>query len=150
MARMHSRKHGKAGSNSPVNRTVPSWARSAEEVELLVSKLAKEGYTPSKIGLVLRDMYGVPTTKLVAEKKITTILKEKEQLQELPEDLTALIKRAINIRNHLEENKQDQTARRGLILTESKIKRLVKYYKGTGRIAQDWKYHPDRIKLFVE
>ena len=150
MAKMHSRDKGKSGSTRPVNPTVPSWAREASEVELLVAKLAKDGKTPSEIGNILRDVYGVPTTKLIAKKKITQILKEKDLLKELPEDLMALIRKAVTVRDHIANNGQDKTAKRGLQLTESKIRRLVKYYKSTEKIPADWKYHPDKVRLYVD
>lgn len=150
MARMHSRDKGKSGSTKPVKKAAPSWARKGNEVELLVAKLAKEGHDPSQIGIILRDVYGVPTSRVVANKKITKILDEKGLTKEMPEDIMALIKKAIAIRSHLEGNHKDQPAKRGLQITESKIRRLAKYYKKTGKIASDWKYDPERIKLFVD
>ena len=65
-------------------------------------------------------------------------------------DLLALIKRAVFLRKHLEANKQDETAERGLILTESKIKRLTKYYKKTGKVKSEWKYDPERATMYIE
>jgi len=130
MARMHSRKRGKAGSKKPMKKVLPIWVRyKSKELELLIIKLAKEGKTPSQIGIVLRDIYGIPDEKLVTKKNITKILEEKKILPELPEDLTALIKKAISIKKHMEINKKDEKARFGLLLTESKIKRLTKYYQ---------------------
>jgi small subunit ribosomal protein S15 len=61
----------------------------------------------------------------------------------------ALIKRAVMIRKHIEENHKDMTGKRGLQLTESKIKRLVKYYKRTGVLDKTWKYDPEKVKLIV-
>ncbi len=150
MARMHSRRKGKAGSKKPIRKTVPSWLRyKPKEVELLVVKLAKEGYAPSKIGLFLRDTYGIPDVKLVTKKKITQILKENNLLPELPEDLTALIKKSIALIKHLEKNHQDKTAKRGLQLTESKIKRLIKYYKKVKKLPADYKYESEKAGLLV-
>ena len=51
---------------------------------------------------------------------------------------------------HLLENKKDMPAKRGLQLTESKILRLVKYYKKTGRIDSNWNYNPNQIKMYIE
>ena len=151
MAKMHSRKRGKSGSIRPAIKKVPSWvSRSQKEIELLISKLSKEGKTATQIGLVLRDEYGVPSTKVLAGKNITKILKEHKLLPKLPYDMLALIKRAIILRKHLEANKQDMAALRGLQLTESKIKRLMKYYKKNGKIDQEWKYDPKTAGLLVE
>jgi|TARA_B100002003_G_scaffold146367_1_gene135508 small subunit ribosomal protein S15 len=151
MARMHSRDKGKSKSVRPVKKTNLSWLTyKAKEVEMLVSKLAKEGKTASKIGLYLRDNYGIPSVKRVTEKTITQILAEKKLVKEIPEDLMALIKRTVILRKHLEKNHKDEPAKRGLHLTESKIKRLVKYYKSSKKLSMDWKYDPERIKLFIE
>lgn len=148
---MHSRKRGRSGSNKPLAPKKPIWVSHAQkELELIISKLAKEGHNPSKIGIILRDSYGIPSVQLVAGKKIQKILSEKKLLHELPEDLLALMKRAIMLRKHRENNKQDKSALRGLQLTESKIKRLAKHYKTTAKLPVDWKYDPNAVKLYVE
>lgn len=151
MARMHSRRKGKAGSKKPVKKTIPSWVRyKPKEAELLIVKLAKEGKDASEIGMILRDTYGIPIAKKAVGKKITQVLAEHKLASEIPEDLLALIKKSIAIRKHLEGNKHDEPAKRGLILTESKIRRLVKYYKRTGRLAEGWKFEPKKIRMYIE
>ena len=151
MARMHSRKKGKSGSSKPVNPVAPAWVPlKAKEIEMLIVKLAKEGVPASKIGLLLRDQYGIPSVKVVVGKSISALLKEKDLVNEIPEDLMALIRKAVLIRKHLEENHKDQPGKRGLILTESKILRLSKYYKGTGRLDASWKYDHKTIRLQVD
>jgi small subunit ribosomal protein S15 len=151
MARTHSRAKGVSGSKKPVKKSVPGWIRyKPKEVELLIGKLAKEGKSPSQIGLYLRDTYGIPDVKTLAGKKITKILDEKKLLTVVPEDLRALIKKAALIRKHLEENKQDKPALLGLQLTESKIKKLVKYYKLSGRMPVAWKYDPNKASTYLE
>ena len=150
MARMHSRAKGKSGSTKPSKPNL-TWVRyKSKEVELLVVKLAKQGLPPSQIGLVLRDSYGVPSVKLICKKSIVKILEEHDLKPELPEDLVALMKKFVRVKRHFEENKQDMTAKRGLQLTESKIRRLVKYYKRTGRLLSDWKFDVKRIRLYTE
>ncbi|MFO8016335.1 MAG: 30S ribosomal protein S15 [Candidatus Woesearchaeota archaeon] len=150
MSRMYSRDKGKSGSNKPVNRE-STWIRyKPKEVEMLIAKLAKEGMQPSEIGLFLRDSYGIPDVKSVTKKKISDITKEKGLAKELPEDLLNLIKKSVNIRKHLEENKQDKTALRGLQLTQSKIKRMAEYYKKAKVLPADWKFDAESIKFYVE
>lgn len=150
MARRYSGAKGKAGSKKPIKKAVPSWNRyGAREVEMLVVKLYKEGQKPSQIGLHLRDVYGIPDVKTLCGKAITTILKDKKVLDPMPEDLMALIKKLVMIKKHLEENKQDKVALRGLQLTESKIRRLIKYYKRTGKLAKDWTYDVNKAKLYI-
>ena len=47
---------------------------------------------------------------------------------ELPEDCYYLIKKAVSIRKHLERNRKDKDAKFRLILVESRIHRLARYY----------------------
>ena len=151
MARMHSRKKGVSGSTKPAKPSNPAWVTlKPKELEMIIVKMAKEGVNPSKIGLTLRDQYGVPNVKLVIGKTISAFLEEKDIRPDLPEDLMALIRKAVLIRNHLEENHKDEPGKRGLILTESKILRLSKYYKNSGRIPANWKYDHKTIRLLVD
>ena len=150
MARMHSGAKGKSGSKKPADKASYSWlGYKPKEVEMLIVKMA-EGKTPSQIGLTLRDSYGIPDARKIVKKKVTKVLETKKLLKELPEDLMALIRKAVDLMKHLEANKQDVVAKRGLQLTESKIKRLVKYYKNSGRIPETWKYDPKKAGIFVE
>ncbi|QHO19996.1 Protein SHOOT GRAVITROPISM [Arachis hypogaea] len=48
---------------------------------------------------------------------------------EIPEDLYHLIKKAISNRKHLERNRKDKDSKFRLILVESRIHRLARYYK---------------------
>lgn len=151
MARMYSRRKGKAGSKKPVKKVKPVWIRyTAKEIEQLVVKLVKAGKSASEIGIILRDTYGVPNVKTLTKKKISKILEENKVGPKLPYDLVALIKRDIAIMKHLDTNKKDMTARRGLMLTESKIRRLTKYYKGVGKLPSDWSYDRSKAKLLIE
>ncbi len=150
MARMHSRSKGKSGSKKPLKH-VPAWTPyQGKEVEKLVVKYAKTGKTNAEIGLLLRDSYGINSVKALVEKKIGSILKENKVRRKLPDDVTALIKRMIGIKAHLEKNKHDETAKRGLLLTDSKLRRLVKYYKRSGRLATDWTLDQEKLKMYLE
>lgn len=151
MARMYARKKGKAGSTKPLQPKKPFWLnKKPKEIELIIAKLAKEGNTASKIGIILRDSYGVPDAKVMLGKSITEVLRSKKLEKDIPEDLMALIKKTIKIRAHKEDNKQDMVSKRGLQLTDAKIRRLVKYYKGTGKLAEDWKFDPEKAKMFLD
>ena len=148
---MYSRKHGKSGSKKPVKKALPVWLRyKPEEVELLIAKLAKEGKNSSEIGIVLRDTYGISDVRILCKKKIFQILEEKKIAPELPDDLMALIRKSVAVRKHLETNHTDETAKRGLILTESSIKRLTKHYKRTGKLSSEWKFDPERAGFFTK
>jgi len=151
MARMHSRDKGKSRSKKPTEKIKVKWIRyKPKEIELMVLKLAKQDHKPSEIGLILRDSYGIPSVKDVLGKSILAILKEHKLAGELPEDLLSLIKKSVSVKKHLEENHKDKTASRGLRLTQSKINRLVKYYKKTKVLPQDWKYDEGKFKLLAE
>ncbi|MBS3152458.1 30S ribosomal protein S15 [Candidatus Woesearchaeota archaeon] len=150
MARMYSRKKGRAGSKKPtVTKPQPWITYTPEEVEQLIVKIAKTGKTSAQIGLVLRDNYGIPDVHKLSKKKINQVLKEHKLTQKIPEDLVALIKKEINIIKHLEGNKKDMPSRRGLLLTGSKIKRLTKYYKRNGVLPTDWKYSREQAKITI-
>jgi small subunit ribosomal protein S15 len=151
MARVYSRKRGQSGSSKPTVKKDQSWlGHKGKEVELLVVKLAKDGNRPSQIGIMLRDTYGVPDVKATTEKTITGILTEKNLQGKFPEDMLSLMKRRVQIRKHMDTNKKDMTALRGVQITDSKIRRLVKYYKKTGKVSKDWNYNPDEIKMIME
>ena len=151
MSRMHSGSKGKAGSKHPIKKSVPSWNRfKQKEVELLIVKLAKEGLKGSQIGMHLRDTYGIPDSKLITHKTIGEILGEKHLGGQIPEDLLALMRKAIHVKKHMELNKQDTTAKRGFQLAESKIKRLINYYKASGRLPQDWHYDLEKMKVYAQ
>lgn len=148
---MHTRRRGKSGSAKPSRATLPEWIDySPEELEETIEKLSEEGHTPSEIGTILRDQYGVPTAKLAIGKKITQVLQEKKQSNKLPEDLRNLLARAVNLQRHLQENPKDSHSKRGLEQVESKIRRLVKYYKRRGRLPKDWEYKSERAELLLE
>jgi len=150
MARIHSRKKGKSGSTRPPRLEKPVWVeRSGKEVEEDVVKLAKKGYSKSMIGTILRDSHGVPLVKVITGKKVSKILEENDIESALPEDLTNLVKKALNIRNHLEDNHKDLEGRKGLQRTESKIYRLIKYYKKKKVLAPDFKYDPEKVRTLV-
>ncbi|MGC8812266.1 MAG: 30S ribosomal protein S15 [Candidatus Aenigmatarchaeota archaeon] len=132
-------------------RFVPKWVKyKKKEVEDLVIKLAKEGNTSARIGMILRDQYGIPDVKAITGKSITEIMKENNLYPQFPEDLLSLFRRAVKLRDHLEKNKADKHSLRGLQLLESKIRKLSKYYIRKGVLPKDWKYSPEEVKLLVQ
>ena len=150
MARMHSRKKGKSKSYKPYVTEIPEWVNSKpDEVEELIVNFHKKGISQSEIGIKLRDEYAVPSVKLVCKKKISSVLDEASVLAKFPEDLINLIKRAINLRKHLSENRKDLSSTHGLKRIESKIYRLAAYYRKSKRIPVDWKYRPDTAGILV-
>jgi len=139
---------GKSHSTRPITRRSPSWCRyTSEEVEALVVKLAREGNSPSKIGVVLRDQYGIPLVKPIVGKSITEILKDNDLAPTIPEDLGMLIRKASRLHAHLERNRGDRHNKRALQIVESKIHRLSNYYKNKGVLPRDWKYTPTVLAI---
>lgn len=151
MARMYSRKKGKSGSKKPLEDKKLTWMRyKKKEVELLVAKLARESKTSSQIGLFLRDTYGIPDVKKLTGLSITQIMAERKLAPKMPEDLLSLMRKNVLVQKHAESNKKDMTAKRGMQLTDAKIRRLVKYYKRTNKLPEDFKYDPSNIRMYVE
>jgi len=151
---MYARRRGRSGSKRPFSfrlmETVPEWVEmTAEEVERKVVELYERGVTTSEIGTVLRDRYGVPSVVLVTGEKITAILKGKNIAGEIPEDLLNLMRKALRVRKHVELNKKDVHNKRSLHLTESKIRRLVKYYRREKVLPEEWQYKPEIAEFIM-
>lgn len=91
----------------------PDWVKlKPSEIKEKIISLFHEGNSPEKIGLILRDEYGIPKTKAILNKKISIILKE-EGINTNPE-LDSINKKITKIRSHLEKNKHDYTASKSL------------------------------------
>ena len=126
MAKRYGRGRGKARSHAPKGEK-PYWLKTeAKEVEDLVISLAEKDMLPAKIGLVLRDTYGIPSVKMITGKKVQKIIAE-HGMETENQDINSLEKRAKELREHLGKNKQDKVAKRGLQLTASKLARLKKH-----------------------
>jgi small subunit ribosomal protein S13e len=114
-----------------------------------VTKLAKKGLTPSQIGVALRDERGVAQGKSVTGQKILRILKAGGIAPELPEDLYHLIKKAVSVRKHLERNRNDKDSKFRLILVESRIHRIARYYKTARALPPNWRYESATASTLV-
>ena len=138
-ARLYTSKRGRSGSTRPISKKTPSWCKyTNDEVEELVLKLAREGNSPSTIGVLLRDRYAVPLVRSITGKTVKQILAGQSTV--LPEDLAALVKKADDLRRHLEKNRKDYVNKRSLAMVESKIHRLVKYYRARRQLRPEWEY----------
>ena len=115
-------------------------------MEALVIKLGKEGNSPSTIGQVLRDRYGIPLVSQIAQKRLEQLLPT-ELKPKVPEDLESLLRKATRARRHLEKNRKDYPNKRDLALIESKIHRLSTYYHSIGRLPAEWEYKPVAASL---
>ena len=115
----------------------------------MVGTLAKQNHASAMIGLILRDQYGIPDVRTILGKSITTIMKENKTYPEFPEDLMTLFRRAVDIKAHLERNKRDHHSKKGLQNTESKIRRLLKYYSQKNMVPKDFQYDIEKEKLII-
>jgi small subunit ribosomal protein S13e len=141
MGRMHSPGKGISGSSLPYKRTPPSWLKlSSTEVSEAICKLARKGLTPSQIGVILRDSHGVGQVRFVTGSKVVRVLKINGLAPSIPEDLYHLIKKAVAVRKHLEKHRKDKDSKFRLILIESRIHRLSRYYKTRRVLPPTWKY----------
>ena len=151
MARMHARRRGKSCSVRPHRKEAPAWSNmDIKAIEKVIIDLRKEGTSSSRIGLILRDRYGVPDIKLLTGgKRIGDILRANKIESEIPEDLRDLMKKALGLRKHLSENKKDLHNKRQLQLMESKIRRLVRYYAKNRRLPAGWTYKPENTEILL-
>lgn len=151
MSRIHVHRKGRSGSTRPLRTKAPAWSPiNPREVETQVLQLAKEGKSTAMIGAFLRDQFGVPSVKTATGKTVLEILRTNNLEPRLPEEITTLLKRVVNLQDHLGPNKKDLGNARYLTLIESKIRRLAKYFAREGRLPADWKYSRETVKLLLE
>jgi small subunit ribosomal protein S15 len=151
---MHTRRRGTSGSDKPATDEPPEWSDVDEDaIEERVVELAEQGHDPSQIGLKLRDegVQGtpVPDIKSATGKKVTEILEENDAAPELPEDLRNLLEKAVNLNEHMDEHGQDHQNKLALQNIESKIRRLVAYYRGDA-LDEDFEYTYENAKELLE
>ena len=117
------------------------WVKlTSEQIGKLVVEMNKEGLNASQIGIKLRDEHAISSIKSVTGKNMKGFMEDNGISQEIPEDLEALVKRALSLQNHLKSNKGDRKNVRSLELLEAKVHRLSKYYKKKNIIPKNWKY----------
>ena len=103
----------------------PVWLKyTADEVRGIIIKLGNKGMTAEKIGLTLRDQYGIPKVKLFGF-KIKQILDEKEKYED--PNVHNLKKNLDRIITHYKKHKGDKKAERSLIITRAKLKKREDY-----------------------
>lgn len=95
-----------------------------EDVTQIVVDLGRKGNTPSQIGIILKEKYGVPKAKLLG-KKVTKILRENNI--EYKDDLNFIEDKLKKIETHIGQNKQDKKSKREIVKYVSLKKRLIVY-----------------------
>ena len=147
---MYSSGKGIARRCLPYRKAPPSWVQiSTNDLVDQIVKLAKKGSSPSQIGVTLRDTVGIPQVKGVTGSKILRILKKNGLAPQVPEDLYHLIKKAISIRKHLEKFRKDKDAKFRLILVESRIHRLARYYRNVKSLPATWRYNSKKADTLI-
>lgn len=103
----------------------PTWVKMKEpELKKTILELSKK-YAPSQIGIILRDQYGIPTTKIFG-KKLKTYLTELGI--ERNEDLENADKKVTNLKEHLKNNITDRSAKHKLQHAQSRLNIIKKYF----------------------
>lgn len=106
--------------------TKPAWLKyTEEEVKAIIIKLSNKGITSEKIGLILRDQYGIPKVSLYGL-KIKQVIEEKSKNFQEPTNIN-LKNKLKRIVDHYQKNKQDKNAGRALIITKAKLKKSDEY-----------------------
>lgn len=105
--------------------TKPTWVKMKEpELKKVILELS-EKYAPSQIGIVLRDQYGIPSTKVFG-KKLKAYLKELGIEQN--EDLENADKKVTKLKEHLKGNITDRSAKHKLQHAQSRLNIIKKYF----------------------
>lgn len=103
----------------------PAWLKlSEEEMEKIILDLSSK-YSPAQIGLILRDQYGVPTTKVYGKKLCEYLEKAGKNVK--PE-LENAKKKFDTIKEHLESNKQDKRSKHKFQKAQSHLNAMNTYY----------------------
>jgi len=121
-----------------------------EQVELLILKMVKEGYSLAQIGQILRDQYGILDVREVLGIKLKRFLEKKGAKPQIPDDLKALFKRYLAVKKHLLIHKKDKHSKRGLLIIESRIKRLIRYYKEKGELDPKFRFDKENVALYLK
>jgi len=153
MAKMHTKRHGKAKSRKPPVEKLGNIMLSEEErkkLEEVIEGYAKQGMSAAMIGEKLKKEHNVKYIKAMMGKRLGVILKEKKLAPEVPQDLLDLMRRAVTLRKHLERNKHDTYSSTRLQRVESKILRLSYYYTKEKVLPAGWKYDPKQAELLIK
>ena len=103
----------------------PVWLKMSEEdLRKLIGELS-EKYQPAQVGLILRDQYGVPTTKVFG-KKLSVYLKELGK--DSSTELKNVERKFGKMKEHLKANVTDKKAKHKLQKTQSRVMKLRKYF----------------------
>lgn len=150
MARLHTRRHGRSKSRKPMESEAKTAGADTKQLEDTITTYAKQGMKSALIGQKVKDEHKVGYLKNALGKRLTVFLAEKGFRSEMPSDLVELMRRAVNMRKHLGANHRDVYNTTRLHRVESKIWRLGKYYRNSGKLPSGWKYDPEQAALIIK
>jgi len=103
----------------------PSWVKMSEaDLKKLIKELSDKN-APSKIGIILRDQYGIPSVKVFG-KKMQAYLKELGI--EVNEDLENAEKKVDNLKEHFKNNITDKKAKHKLQKAQARLNITRRYF----------------------
>lgn len=102
----------------------PLWLKMSEkELKEVINELADK-YQPAQVGIILRDQYGVPSTRVYG-KKLGAYLKELGYDSDV--EFKNAEKKVERIKEHLKENITDRKAKHRLQKAQSRLNIIGKY-----------------------
>lgn len=103
----------------------PTWVKMDEkELKKIIAELSEKNSAP-KIGLILRDQYGIPTTKIFG-KKLKAYLREMNL--DKNEELESIEKKVGRMKEHLKTNITDKKTKHKLQKAQSQLNTTKKYF----------------------
>jgi small subunit ribosomal protein S15 len=93
------------------------------EAEKIIVDLARQGESPEKIGLILRDQHGLPKAKLLGLKIKKVLEKNKLGVDSEKKNIQTKIE---SLNKHSLKNKHDYTAIRKAVMYSARINRREK------------------------
>jgi len=104
----------------------PTWVKTDEAaLKKIIAELAEKNSAP-EIGLILRDQYGIPTTKIFGKKL-------KQYLKELGldknEEVDNVSKKVERLKEHLKTNVTDKKAKHKLQKAQAQLNTVNKYFE---------------------
>ena len=104
----------------------PTWLKIKEdELKKIIAELA-EKHSAAQIGLILRDQYGIPTTKVYG-KKLAVYLREIGKTEDY--ELKDIERKVERLKEHLKNNTTDKKAKHKSQKAQSKLMLRKKYSK---------------------
>jgi ribosomal protein S15P/S13E len=103
----------------------PTWIKISEKELVDIIKDLSQKYAPSQVGMILRDQYGVPTTRVFGKK----LKKYLEDLGiETKEDLVNAEKKVDSLKEHMKNNTGDKRSKHKLQKAQAHLNRTKRYY----------------------